>query len=175
MSTRAQRTSVIESLENEFRDASGIFVTDNHQINVEKITKFRSDLRKEGIQFFVVKNSLAQNAAKRVGKEQLVPFFKGPTAVAITKGESTIPAKVIRDFQKENKKLLSIKAAYVDGTAFSSEDATRLADIPSREVLLAQLLGCLKDPMGKFSGVLNGILTKFVGTLNAVKDQKNVS
>lgn len=75
MSTRAQRTSVIESLENVFRDASGIFVTDNHKINVDKITKFRSELRKEGIQFIVVKNSLAQNAAKKSGQRTVGSFF----------------------------------------------------------------------------------------------------
>jgi large subunit ribosomal protein L10 len=173
MSTRTERSAVIEELEKEFREAKGIFVADNNKINVEKITKLRCDLRKNGIQFIVVKNTLAKEAAKRVGKDALSPHFKGPTAVAISKVEGTAPAKVIRDFQKDNKDLLGLKAAYVDGALFNGNDAMKLADLPSREVLLSQLLGCLQAPMGKFAGALNGILTKFVGTLDAVKEKKS--
>ncbi|NLD98399.1 MAG: 50S ribosomal protein L10 [Fibrobacter sp.] len=172
MSTRAERTADIEELEGVFRDASGIFIADNNKINVEKVTKLRADLRKGGMQFIVVKNTIAKIAAKRVGKDDLIQHFKGPTAVAVSHGEGPAPAKIIRDFQKDNKDMLGLKAAYVDGTVFNGEDALKLADLPSREVLLSQLLGCLQAPMGKFAGVLNGILSKFVGTLNALKDQK---
>jgi large subunit ribosomal protein L10 len=173
MSTKAERTAVIEELETVFRDARGIFVADNNKINVEKVTKLRSDLRKNGIQFIVVKNTLAKKAAEKTGKEGLSKFFKGPTVVAVATHEGTAPAKVLRDFQKDNKDLLSLKAAYVDGTLFNATDALKLADIPSREVLLSQLLGCLQAPMGKFAGALNGILSKFVGTLEAVKEKKS--
>jgi len=172
MSTRNERTAVIDKLENEFGKSGGIFVADNDKISVEKITQLRVSFRKAGIKYIVVKNTLAQNAAKRVGKEGIIPFFKGPTGVAIAGDESTAPAKIIRDFQKENKDLLALKAAFVDGMVFSGEDALRLADIPSREVLLSQLLGCLQAPMGNFVGSLAGIFTKLVGTLDAVKTQK---
>lgn len=175
MSTKAERTAVIEELEDAFRTARGIFVTDNNKINVEKVTKLRSDLRKNGIKFIVVKNTLAKEAAKRVGKDMLSPHFKGPTAVAISAAEGTAPAKVLKDFQKDNKDLLGLKAAYVDGSLFNAEDALKLADLPSREVLLSQLLGCLQAPMGKFVGSLSGILTKLVGTLDAVKEKKNTA
>lgn len=172
MSTKAERTADIEFLENEFQEASGIFLADNDKINVEKVTKLRSELRKNGIKFIVVKNTLAKIACSRVGKDVLIPHFKGPTAVAITRNEGTAPAKIIRDFQKENKDLLGLKIAYVDGSIFKGDDAIKLADIPSREVLLSQLLGCLQAPMGKFAGVLNSFLSKFVGTLNALKEKK---
>jgi large subunit ribosomal protein L10 len=173
MSTRTERCEVIDELENEFRNAKGIFLADNNKINVEKVTKLRSDLRKSGIKFIVVKNTLAKEAAKRVGKDALLPHFKGPTAVAISPIDGTAPAKVIRDFQKDNKDLLGLKIAYVDGSLFNSADALKLADLPSREALLGQLLGCLQAPMGKFAGALNGILTKLVGTLEAVKETKS--
>lgn len=175
MSTKAERTADIEFLEKEFQEATGIFLADNDKINVEKVTKLRSDLRKNGIQFIVVKNTLAKIAATRVGKTDLVPHFKGPTAVAVTRKEGTTPAKVIKDFQKDNKNLLALKIAYVDGSIFKGDDAIKLADLPSREVLLSQLLGCLQAPMGKFAGVLNGFLAKFVGTLNALKDKKETA
>jgi len=172
MSTRAERTADIDFLEKEFQEATGIFLADNNKITVEKVTKLRSDLRNNGIQFIVVKNTLAKIAAKKAGKNDLVPHFKGPTAVAVTKSEGTVPAKIIRDFQKDNKDLMALKVAYVDGSVFKAEDAMRLADLPSKEVLLSQLLGCLQAPMGKFAGVLNCILSKFVGTLNGLKDKK---
>ncbi len=172
MSTKAERTADIEFLEKEFQEATGIFLADNNKINVEKVTKLRADLRKNGIQFIVVKNTLAKIACSRSGKNDLIPHFKGPTAVAVTRKEGTVPAKIIRDFQKENKNMLGLKIAYVEGSVFKGEDAIKLADLPSREVLLSQLLGCLQAPMGKFAGVLNGFLSKFVGTLNALKEKK---
>lgn len=173
MSTRSERNADIEELENEFRDATGIFLADNNKITVEKVTKLRADLRKEGIHFIVVKNTLAREAANRVGKGALSSHFKGPTAVAITKKDGAVPAKLIRDFQKDNKDLLSVKIAMVDGSIFYANDVEKLADLPSREVLLAQLLGTLQAPIGKFAGVLNGILSGLVGTLEAVKDKKS--
>jgi large subunit ribosomal protein L10 len=80
------------------------------------------DLRKEGIHFIVVKNTLAREAANRVGKSALSSHFKGPTAVAITKKDVAVPAKLIRDFQKVNKDLLSVKVAMVDGSIFNAND-----------------------------------------------------
>lgn len=172
MSTRTERTTIIDDLEKEFKEAKGIFIADNHKINVEKITSLRSTFRKSGIRYIVVKNTLAHTASKRIGMEELIPFFKGPTGVAIAKHEGTAPAKIIRDFQKDNKDLFNLKAAYVDGSVFSATDALRLADLPSREALLSQLLGCLQAPMGKLVGSLSGVMGKFVGTLNALKDKK---
>lgn len=172
MSTRAERTTVIDSLEQEFKQARGIFLTDNNKINVEKVTKLRSDLRKQGIRFKVVKNSLAREACKRIGIDDLGQFFTGPTAIAVADEDGAAPAKILKNFQKENK-LLAVKVAYVDGTVFSAEQASELADLPSKEVLLATLLGTLKAPVGNFAGVLNGIMTKFVRTLDALKEKKS--
>lgn len=172
MLTRSERTSVIEELEKEFGGAKGIYVTNNHKITVEAVTKLRNELRKNGIRFIVVKNTLAKEACKKVGITSLDSYFKGPTAVAVAPKDGAVPAKILRDFRKEYKDLLEIKAAYVDGSVFVGEQASRLADLPSREVLLAQLLGVLKAPVGGMAGVLSGVLTKFVRTLDAVKEKK---
>jgi large subunit ribosomal protein L10 len=172
MSTRNERTTIIDELEQEFRGAQGVYITNNHKIKVEAVTRLRSELRKKGVRYFVVKNTLAKEACKRVGITDLDPFFKGPTAIAFSPLDSTAPAKTLRDFRKELKDLLEVKAAYVDGTFFSGAQADKLADLPSREVLMAQLLGVMQAPVGNMAGVLNGILSKFVGTLEAVKDKK---
>jgi len=172
MSTREERTAVIEDLEQAFRSAKGIYITDNNKITVEVVSRLRSQLRKGGIRYIVVKNTLAKEACKRVGIENLSPYFKGPTAVAVASKDGAAPAKVLRDFRKDLKDLLEVRAAFVDGTLFSGAQTEQLADLPSREALLSQLLGVLKAPIGNMAGVLNGILTTFVRTLDAVREKK---
>jgi large subunit ribosomal protein L10 len=172
MSTKQERTKAIELLENEFRQAGGIYLTDINRINVEKVTKLRVNFRKKGIRYLVVKNTLAKIACERCGKKDLIPYLKGTVGVAFSKSEPLSPAKIIKDFQKENKDLLEIKVAFIDGTVYGMKDALRLADIPPREVLLAQFLGCLQAPMANLAGTLNGVLVKFAGTLESLKNQK---
>jgi large subunit ribosomal protein L10 len=92
--------------------------------------------------------------------------------VALARQDSMVPAKIIKDFQKENKDLLAVKIAYVDGTVFNAQDTMKLADIPSREVLLAQLLGCLQAPMANMAGSLNALLIKFAATLDGLKNKR---
>jgi large subunit ribosomal protein L10 len=175
MSTKTERTAGIDKLEKVFKEARGIYIADNNKITVAQATRLRSTLRKKGMRFLVVKNTLARIAAKKSGKEAIEPYFKGPTAVLTAKSDAAAPAKVIKDFQKDNKDLLAVKVAYMDGTMFDAAQVLQLADIPSRDVLLAQFLGCLKAPMGTFAGVLGGICTKFVRTLDALKAKKGAA
>jgi large subunit ribosomal protein L10 len=172
MSIKAERTESITELEKEFKEARGIYLADNNKMNVAQATKLRADMRKAGMRCVVVKNTLAKIAAKRADREDLQEHFKGPTAVVIAKEDAATPAKLIKEFQKDNKDLLGVKIAYVDGSIFDAAAVLKLADIPSREVLLAQLLGCFNAPMGKFAGTLNGILVKFARTLDALREKK---
>ena len=175
MLTKIERTQKIEELENEFKEARGIYLTDNNRITVAQVTKLRSDIRKKGMRFVVVKNSLAKAAAKRCGKDSIESYFKGPTAVVLARDNAAAPAKTIKDFQKDHKDLLTVKAAYVDGALFNSAQVLQLADLPSREVLLAQFLGCLKQPASNLAGVLSSIITKFARTLDALKEKKGIA
>ena len=172
MSTKIERNEQIKILEREFDGATGIYMTDFSKITVLDITSFRSSLRNAGSKYIVVKNNLAGIALKNNGKEELCQFLKGPIGLAITKNDSIGPAKVIKDFQKKNKGLMNVKASYVDNTVFSSEDTLKLADLPSKEILLSQLLSCIKAPLSNFVGSLNGIFAKLTGTLEAVKNKK---
>ncbi len=172
MSTRTERTEAIEVLKNEFTGASGIYLTNVNNIKVEKMTMFRKSLRNVGVKYIVVKNTLAQKAFEKCGFNDLIPFLKGPIGIAITKDDATSPSRVIKDFRKENKKLLDIKVAYVEGNLFNAEETNKLADLPGREVLLSQLLSCLNAPMTNFVCSLSGLFTKLVGTLEAVKNKK---
>jgi large subunit ribosomal protein L10 len=172
MSTRAERSVTIERLEKDFAAARGIYLTDFNRVNVAKITKLRRDLRSKGGKYLVVKNSLAAVALERCGKKELVPYLQGAVGVALGREDAVAPARVIKDFRKENKELLGIRVAYVEGTLYTAAQTEILADLPTREVLLSQLLSCLKAPMSNLVGSLSGILTKLVGTLEAVKNKK---
>lgn len=172
MSTRSEKTEAIATLEKEFSEATGIYMTDFTNINVEKMTKFRADMRSSGGRYIVVKNTLARIALEKCGLNQLIPYLDSPIGVAITRGDAIGPAKVIREFGKKNKNLLDLKVAYIDGNLFSGDEAAKIAALPSREVLLSEILSCLSSPMSNFVGALNEILAKFVRTLNAVLNKK---
>ncbi|MBD3392659.1 MAG: 50S ribosomal protein L10 [Chitinivibrionales bacterium] len=170
--TRTERLQAIEKLEKEFDQATGIYLTDFSGIDVEKMTKLRRELRGIGAKYIVVKNTLARIALEKCGKTDLVEHVKGPVGVAIATEDSIGPARVIKGFKKENKELLGVSVAYVDGSLYDDRQTAALADLPSRDVLLAQFLSCLQAPVTNFAGALNGILTKFVGTLEAVKNKR---
>jgi large subunit ribosomal protein L10 len=172
MSTRSERTQAIEELEKQFSQAGGIYLTDINRISVEKMTKLRVNFRKKGVRYVVVKNTLAKIACERSGKKDIIPYLKGTVGIALAGSDSMVPAKIIKDFQKENKDLLAVKIACVDGTVFGAQDTLKLADIPPREVLLAQLLGCLEAPVANMAGSLNALLIKFAATVEGLKNKK---
>jgi ribosomal protein L10 len=172
MSTRIERTEAIEAIEKKLTGATGIYLTDFNKINVEKMTQFRRDIRNAGGKYVVVKNTLTSLAFEKCGLNELTPFIKGPIGIAYTTEEATSPAKVIRDFKKKNKNLLDLKIALLDGNLFDAKQVAKLADLPSREILLSQLLSCLNAPMTNLVCTLNGLFTKFLGTLEAVKNKK---
>jgi large subunit ribosomal protein L10 len=165
------RAETIEKLEKDFSGATGVYLTNFNKINVGQITKFRADLRKAGAKYIVAKNTLARIALERCGITGLIPFLSGPTGFAITKGDAVAPAKIIKEFKKTTKNLFELKVAQVEGAVFKGEEALRVADLPGREVLLSQFLSCLAAPMTNFVQTLNGILSKLVWTLEAVKNK----
>lgn len=172
MSTRIERNEAIELLTSEFSGATGIYLTDFTKVNVQTISRFRDELRKAGVKYIVVKNTLARIALERVGIEGLGKHLVGPVGVCVTKQDGVGVSKIIRDFKKTLPDLLPVSVAYVDGTIYTGEQVKALAELPSRNELLSMLLSVLNAPVTGLAGALNGIMTKFVGTLNAVKDQK---
>lgn len=172
MSTRKERDAQIAELTAEFENAKSIYLTNFRGIDVEKMTGLRCDLKKKGIKYRVVKNTLAGIAFSRCGKEAIVPYLTGPIGVMIDPEQPTEAAKIIKDFQKAHKNMLPVAVADVEGNVFESKDVEALAQLPSREVLLAQLLSAMKGPITNLAGSLNGVLGNFVYVLNAVKEKK---
>lgn len=118
-----------------------------------------------------MKNTLARIAAKNAGVEGLSEDLVGPTAIAFVSGEAVDAAKALRDFAKENEALV-IKNGVMDGAALTVEDVKKLADLESREVLLAKAAGVLKAPIAKAAQVFNAPALKTVRTIDALREKQ---
>ncbi|MBN2001677.1 50S ribosomal protein L10 [candidate division KSB1 bacterium] len=155
-------------------EAKSIFMTDFSGLSVEDITRLRREFRKAHVNYIVVKNTLAKLSAEKTGKDVLIPYLNGPTGLALALDDPIAPSRIIYDFhknQKEDKKP-KIKAALVEGQLLDQEGVEEIRQIPSREVLLAQVVSGIAAPISGFVGGLKAILSKLVYTLDAIKEKK---
>lgn len=169
--SRKQKQLVVQELVENLGQAKGAVLADFKGINVNKLTELRQQLRQEGIEFKVVKNTLAKRAASELGLEELHPYLEGPTGIAFSLEDPVAPAKAISGFIKANR-MLAIKAGLVEGKVISDAGVQSLADLPSREVLLAQVVGGIAAPLSGFVNVLQGPMRKLVYALEAIREQK---
>lgn len=157
--------------------SSGVVLVEYQGMNVLEVTDLRNQLRKAGVEYRVLKNTLVNRAADELAITGLEPFLKGSTAVAFGYEDPTAPAKVLTEYMKKNEKTnkLKIKCGLVEKKLVQTADVEALAKIPAKEVLVAKLLGTLNAPIANFVGVLNGPARALVCALNAVREQKEQS
>jgi large subunit ribosomal protein L10 len=160
--SKTERQETVESLSALLRDASTVYVTDFSGMNVLRMTEFRRRLRAAGVNYVVVKNTLAQRALAANGITGLDQHLTGPTGLLLGT-DPLAAAKVLGDFAKEFERP-AVKAGLVDGKTVPPEHVKRLGEIPSREVLLAQI-----------AGSFNGLLYSFVGALEALREQRGTA
>jgi large subunit ribosomal protein L10 len=139
--------------------AQGMVFAKYQGLTVEEDTELRKKLREAGIEYKVYKNSLTALAAKELGLDGIVSYLEGPVSVAFGYEDATAPARILNDFAKTHKKL-ELKAGIVEGTVYDSTEVAKLAAIPSRDVLIAQLLGSFKAPLSNLAYLLNAIAEK---------------
>ncbi|BCR04033.1 50S ribosomal protein L10 [Desulfuromonas versatilis] len=168
---RNSKDQLISELAEKLATAKAAFLADYRGLNVEKVNTLRGELRKAGVEYQVVKNTLLRIAAKNTGVECLEKYLEGPTAIAIVQQDPVAPAKVLSDFAKANDKF-ELKVGALDGKVLSIEDIKALSELPSREVLLAKVLGSLNAPASNFVGVLAAIPRSLVQVLAAIQDKK---
>ncbi len=170
--TRSEKEQAIASLQEKFARAQGMFFTDFTGISVEKITVLRSEFRKSGIEYLVVKNTLAKKALEQVGGyETVYPTLKGATAIAFAYADAAAPAKILQKFKEKNEKLIS-KLCVLEGQVYDGAKLPELAKIPSRPELIASILGSLDAPVSGIVGTLNAVMRDLVGTIEAIEQQK---
>lgn len=166
----SKKQQVSEMVDKFQRAASGVLV-DYRGLTVEEDTKLRAELRKAGVEYAVVKNTLTRFAANEVGFNEFDPILNGPTALAMSYTDAVAPAKVLVEYGKKNENL-EIKGGFIEGKVVSVAEISELASLPSKEVLVAKLLGSMNSPIQGFASVLNGTLSGFVRALQAVADKK---
>ena len=171
--TKEQKQEMVTALAAQIAASPNIYVTDFTGLNVARITDLRRRLRAVGVEYVVVKNTLARRALTDAQRQQggLEPHLAGPTALVLAGMDPVGAAKVLTDFAKEFEKP-SVKIGIVDGKAVTAAQVKSLAALPSKTQLLAQLGGALQAPMAGFLGVLNGLLYSMVGALEALRNKR---
>lgn len=147
---------IIEEIQSSIKDAKSVVVVDYRGLTVEQDTRLRKTLRESNITYKVYKNTMINFAIQGTEFEGLAPYLEGPTAIAISTEDATAPARAICKFAKEAPKL-EVKAGIVEGTAYDAAGIAQIASVPSREELLAKLLGSMKSPISNFARVINQI------------------
>ena len=165
------KEQLVAELASKLADAKASFLADYRGLDVEQVNNLRGELRKAGVEYQVVKNTLLKLAARNTGAACLEPHLQGPTAIAIAGDDPVAPAKVLAGFAKAHDKF-ELKAGALDGKLLSIEDIKALAELPSREELLAKMLGSMGAPVSNFVGVLAAVPRSLVQVLSAIQDQK---
>jgi large subunit ribosomal protein L10 len=171
---RSEKEQAVNELSAQMKGVKALYFTDFTGLNVKRMTDLRRRFRKAGVQYVVIKNTLALRAVSDSGLTGVTDRLRGPTGVVLAR-DPVAAAKVLADFAKENEKRPALKGGMLDGVALSEEQIKRLASMPSREQMLAQLVSALESPAASLVGGLEGILRNFVGVLEAVKAQKEAA
>lgn len=166
-----QKRQIVEEIKEKIEKSQSVVLVDYRGLNVDEVTQLRRKCREAGVDYKVYKNTLMRFAFKDAGYEEFNKYLTGPNAVAFGYEDPVLPAKITNDFGKDHNNL-EIKAGIVDGKIVELEEIKRLAELPSREVLIAQVLGGLNAPISGFANVLQGTIRNLVYALNAIKEKQ---
>lgn len=171
---RPEKVAVIAEVTEKIGAAEAVLLTEYRGLRVGQLAALRAALRPAGAEYKVYKNTLVRRAAHQAGLGELTDQLTGPTAIAFVDGDVAAAAKALRDFAKANP-LLVVKGGSLGGKTLSAADVQALADLPSRDVLLAQLAGAFQAPMVKLAGLLQALPRNFAYGLKALIDQREAA
>lgn len=170
---KQEKSMVIEEFVGVF-NSPGVYLMDFKGLNVTEITELRSRLREANISMKVVKNTLAKLALIGAGIKGFDHYFSGPTGVVWSKEDSTIPARLLLDFIKKYEKGM-LKAGLIDGTVVPPTQMEMVSKLPTKRELQARVASALNAPIVQLARVLNSMQTKFVCTLDALREKRQAS
>ena len=157
---RTLKEAKVAEIKEKLQKSQAVILSDYQGLTVEEDTQLRKNLREAGIEYKVYKNTLVTIAAKELGLDGIAEYLAGPVSIAFGYDDATAAARILNDFAKDHKKL-ELKAGIVDGEVYDKAKIEQLASIPSKEVLIAKLLGSIKAPLSNLAYLLS-----------AIKDQK---
>lgn len=152
-----QKKTAVAELVEKLKSAQAGVVVDYRGLTVEEDTKLRAKFREAGVEYKVIKNTLTRFAIKEVGFDAMDEQLNGPTSLAISADDPVAPAKIISDFAKENENI-KIKAGFLDGKVISLDEIKTLANTPSRDVLIAKIMGSLNSPVSALVRTLQALV-----------------
>ena len=166
---RPEKERLVAELKEKLDGATALYYTDFTGLNVKRMTDLRRRLRRADVEYVVIKNTLALRAVNEAGL--VATRLKGQTGLVIAK-DAVAAAKVLADFAKENDQRPAVKGGLLEGKALDVAQVKKLATMPSREQMLAELGAGLQSPMAAFVGALTGLLYMFVGALEGLRTQR---
>jgi len=172
---KQNKQQVVAEMHEKLQKAKAVFLADFRGMSVDKATTLRNELRSAEVEYKVVKNTLLELASADTDSAALAPHLKGPTAVAMTYTDPVAAAKVLAKFAKEQQATFKLKAGVLSGKVISVPEIQALSELPSREVLIAKMLGSLNAPATNFVGVLAAVPGSFVRALDAIRQQKEAN
>jgi large subunit ribosomal protein L10 len=167
---RPEKVAVVTEGRERFEAADAALLTEYRGLNVKALADLRRQLRMSGGEYKVYKNTLVRFAARDLGAEQLEALLTGPTAITFVKGDAAAAAKTLRDYARTNQSLV-VKGGLLGGKVLTAGEVQALADLPPRDVLLAQVAGAFQAPLVKLAGLLQALPRNFAYGLKALIDQ----
>lgn len=164
---RPEKVAIVDELKERFDSSSAVLLTEYRGLKVSELETLRRRLRENGGEYKIFKNTFVRFAANDKGLVDLIPLLEGPTGLTFVEGDAVEVAKALRDFAKENPELV-IKGGILGDAMVGAKDITALADLPSRDVLLARIAGGLAAPMQRFAGLLQSVPQTFAYALSAL-------
>ena len=171
MLTKTQKRTQADALKNVFEDVHTVFLLENHGLKVNDVTELRRQVREINGTYKVVKNSVVRLAISGTDKEGLKEHLYGPKVLAYTSDDSVQLAKVIKTFIKDHPQL-SFHEAYLEGEILSPEVAEKVAELPSRDEIIAKLLYLLQSPMRRLAVALNSPIQKLASVLHQIAEKQ---
>lgn len=170
-----EKAAAVEEIKELFNESNAAVLTEYRGLSVDQLQTLRRSVR-ENANYAVVKNTLTEIAAKEAGIDAFEGKMSGPSAIAFVSGDPVDVAKAVRDFAKDHDKLI-IKGGYMDGQTLDIDGVTKLADLESREVLLAKMAGAMKGNLSKAAALFQAPLSKTVRTVEAlrVRDEESAA
>jgi large subunit ribosomal protein L10 len=168
---KPEKAAAVEELHGKFARAVSAVLADFRGLSVQELTDLRRQLREASLDLMVVKNTLARRAVQQTAFEKLSPYLKGPTSIAFSYGDAIAPAKILTAYLRRQPKL-ALRVGLFEGEVVPAERIAEIADLPPREILLAQVLAAMQGPLAGLVGTLQGLLSALIGTLQAIQDKK---
>ena len=169
---RNEKSEIISEIKELLESSTAVYLTDYHGINVEDISSIRNQFRDEGVRYKVYKNTLVKRALDEVGKyDKIADHLVGMTGFAFTSTNPLAPAKIINKYFSDKEKL-SLKACYVEGEYFEGSQLKTLATLPTKNELIASIMGSLDSPVSGIVGAINAVMRDLVSVVEQISQRE---